>query len=345
VEGRYEDPFANRSGARPNAAVCKRLMEQVFPPIRSVPTRLKHYWKQRLWATSPTLFDRLSVNDPEQLFSIGVFAGPSPFELSDCPAVCNPVLTPQHITDVPAAFVADPFMLQRDGGWHMFFEVLNRATRSGEIGHATSPDGYVWTYRKIVLREQFHLAYPCVFEWRDDVYLIPDSPSAGIRLYRAKRFPDQWQFVASIATGGSFWDSTAFHDDGRWWLHTVWSPQRGARQSLRLFLADEPAGPWHEHPCSPVVCDTTCDLRAAGRTRIVDGRVVRFTQHGEPHYGTSVSALEIAELSTERYVERTASLRTVLSGSGQGWNASGMHHVDAHPLADGSWIACVDGWR
>jgi len=28
-----------------------------------------------------------------------------------------------------------------------------------------------------------------------------------------------------------------------------------------------------------------------------------------------------------------------------GWNAGGMHHVDPLPLADGRWLAAVDGWR
>ena len=33
-----------------------------------------------------------------------------------------------------------------------------------------------------------------------------------------------------------------------------------------------------------------------------------------------------------------------LGPSGTGWNASGMHHLDAHSRDDESWIACVDGW-
>jgi hypothetical protein len=299
-----------------------------------------------LWATSPALFDRLSGSISEQLFSIGIFAGPSLFALGDRPEIRNPVLTARDVTDVPAAFVADPFMVHRDGLWHMFFEVLNRATHSGEIGHATSPDGYAWTYRNIVLRESFHLAYPCVFEWRDDVYLIPDSAAAtGIRLYRAKRFPDDWEFVGSIASDGHFSDSTPFHYDGRWWLHTAWSPTRTAQRSLRLFVADDPTDTWREHPRSPLFCDNESVLRPGGRTRIVEGRLVRFAQNGKPNYGTSVNAVQIAELSTNHYVECSSSVRAVLTGSDHGWNASGMHHIDAHMLADGSWIACVDGWR
>ena len=29
--------------------------------------------------------------------------------------------------------------------------------------------------------------------------------------------------------------------------------------------------------------------------------------------------------------------------TGNGWNAAGMHHVDAHQQPDGKWLACVDG--
>jgi hypothetical protein len=33
----------------------------------------------------------------------------------------------------------------------------------------------------------------------------------------------------------------------------------------------------------------------------------------------------------------------ILKASGNGWNANGMHHIDAHQQADGRWLACVDG--
>jgi hypothetical protein len=34
----------------------------------------------------------------------------------------------------------------------------------------------------------------------------------------------------------------------------------------------------------------------------------------------------------------------VLVPDGSGWNASGMHHVDAHQVGE-SWLACVDGLK
>src|SRR5689334_17430674 len=100
------------------------------------------------------------------MWSIGIYTGNSPYDLSPAAEVSNPVLTAANVTDIPAAFVADPFMLRN----HMFFEVLRNDRPIGEIGLATSDDGFAWTYKQIVLREDFHLSYPYVFEWENAVY-------------------------------------------------------------------------------------------------------------------------------------------------------------------------------
>ena len=78
------------------------------------------------------------------MWSIGIFVGESPFHLATPRDTVNPVLTRESVSDVPAGFVADPFMVRRDGGWYMFFEVLNQQANNGEIGLATSGNGLKW---------------------------------------------------------------------------------------------------------------------------------------------------------------------------------------------------------
>jgi len=81
------------------------------------------------------------------------------------PQITNPVLSRDDVSDVPAAFVADPFMIKVAGRWYMFFEVMNIRSNKGEIGVAVSVNGLSWKYRQIVLDEPFHLSYPYVFDW------------------------------------------------------------------------------------------------------------------------------------------------------------------------------------
>jgi hypothetical protein len=73
-------------------------------------------------------------------------------------------------------------------------------------------------------------------------------------------------------------------------------------------------------------------------------RIYRFAQDCQERYGVAVRAFEILALTPETYQERPVGGDPMLAGSGSGWTAEGMHHVDAHLLDDGSWIACVDAY-
>jgi hypothetical protein len=275
------------------------------------------------------------------MWSIGIYTGESPLLLSPAEGVDNPVLTREQVRDVPASFVADPFMVFRDGAWYMFFEVLNRETERGEIGLAISSDGLSWTYRQIVLAEPFHLSYPYVFEWQGEYYMIPETLAAQcVRLYRAETFPTRWSCVGSLIEG-SFADPSIFRFDDKWWMFACATPYQ--HDALRLYFAEELNGPWREHPSNPIVSGNRHNARPAGRVLTFDGKIIRFSQDCVPVYGTQVRAFEIQELSTSNYVERELQCSPVLTASSDGWNALGMHHVDAHLRADGSWIACVDG--
>ena len=77
----------------------------------------------------------------------------------------------------------------------------------------------------------------------------------------------------------------------------------------------------------------------------VDGRLFRFAQDCHPFYGQRVRAFEIMELTVTSYREHPAADGPILCESHQGWNAAGMHHLDAHRLEDGRCFASVDGWR
>ena len=148
----------------------------------------------------------------EKQWSIGIYAGQSPFHLHPGPNAVNPVLSAADVTDVPATFVADPFMIKRDATWYMFFEVLNANTGQGDIGLATSSDGWKWRYGGVVLDEPFHLSYPHVFESGGVQYMVPESLQAqSIRLYRADEFPTRWTFVRPLLAGHDYSDPSLVH--------------------------------------------------------------------------------------------------------------------------------------
>ncbi len=75
-----------------------------------------------------------------------------------------------------------------------------------------------------------------------------------------------------------------------------------------------------------------------------DNKIFRFAQDCSLRYGTSVRAFAIAKfMSKHLRRSRKHNRSPILTASGDGWNASGMHHIDAHRQTNGQWLACVDG--
>ncbi|GJL60505.1 MAG: hypothetical protein NPIRA03_33620 [Nitrospirales bacterium] len=298
-----------------------------------------HFFPHALLKTAKNYVNNEGDDPHYGPWSIGVYTGFTPFDLHDPEDISNPVLTPKDVKDVDAKFVADPFLATENGRFYLFFEILNRANNQGDIGYAESEDGKKWEYKKRIIDEPFHLSYPYVFKWEDHHYLIPESGhDLSVRLYRATSFPGDWEFLKRILHGEHYIDPSIFRYENIWWLFFS-NPQNDA---LNLYYADELMGDWRPHPMNPIVKLNKHIARPGGRVLVHDGRIYRFTQDAEPRYGIQVFAFEIEELTKTTYTEKIVSEKPVVTMSGDGWNAYGMHHVDPH-LIKGQWMAAVDG--
>jgi hypothetical protein len=291
---------------------------------------------------TPLTIEQTAKKSRRQVWSIGIFSGETLADLQPVPGVEMPVISAKDVTDVPTEFVADPFMIQADNTWYMFFEIMNAERDKGEIGLATSSNGLEWKYQQSVLRDFFHLSYPYVFCAGKEYFMIPETFEAkAMKLYQADAFPIKWSCVGTLLEG-PWVDSSIFFFDGRWWVFT--NPVAPDNQVLELFYANDIKGPWQRHPMSPLVNDDNRMARGAGRVIMLNNKPIRFTQDCFPRYGTSVRAFEISVLTPSSYAERELEFSPILSPSTELWRQQGMHHIDPH-FVDGRWFACVDGWR
>lgn len=271
-------------------------------------------------------------------WSIGIYTGPSPFELSAPENVSNPVLTAAEVTDFKADILAHPFMVVTDSMYYLFFTVKYGATDEGGIGLAQSRNGFDWKYKRLVIKEPFVQSYPYVFRWKNDYYLIPEAHTkTSVRLYRATDFPEKWTYQGDLISGDHFISASVVHYDNRWWMFVA--PK--GNHTLRLFFASELTGTWTEHPLSPVVEKDLNIARPGGRLLVLEGTLYRMGQDCHPTYGNQVHAFKITEISTTAYQEKMIEIPLVKASS-KGWNAEAMHHVDLHQIGKNKWIAAVD---
>jgi hypothetical protein len=275
------------------------------------------------------------------IWSVAVCNLEEPFDGSPLKVTSVRHITAEHVTDVPAQFVADPFMMQKDGVWYLYYEVLNGDTGEGDIGLSTNSDGVNWKYDSIVLDEDFHLSYPQVLEHNGEIYMIPESSAAGnVRLYRATDFPTEWA-VERILVDKPLVDATLHQHDGRWWMFATPCDSWG---DLHLYSTDDlTSGDWAEHPQSPIVTGSARFARPGGRIVKRGDRLFRLAQDHKLRYGHQLWALEITKLTTDEYAESKAGPSPILTADGDGWNGIGMHHLDLHRTSDGKPFACIDG--
>lgn len=281
------------------------------------------------------------VTQREQ-WTIGIYRSDSPFHFNDLQGWVNPLFRAEDVTDVPAKFVADPFLVKEGETWNLFFEVYNNNTKQGDLAVATSSNTWMWNYEKLIIDEPFHLSYPYVFKSEDEYYLIPESfEDNSIRLYKADDFPTKWSYVKTLVEGRDYVDNSIVFYNNKWWLFSSVT----TNDQLYLHYADSLTGPWQEHPMSPIVVDDVHKARPSGRMIVYDGKLYRFTMDIDPPVGThQVMVYEITDITPMSYAETLAQEAPVVKPSGSGWNGDAMHQLDPVQVDENSWIASVDGF-
>jgi hypothetical protein len=268
--------------------------------------------------------------------SIGLLSGATPWVLAESDGR-NPILSAADVTDAEAAFVADPFAVERDGVWHLFFEVMNRTSGKGEIGRARSNDLATWSYEGLVLAEPFHLSYPAIYVTDDAVWMVPETwESQQVRLYRADPFPHRWTLDRVLLDGVAGTDPTLFRTPSGGWSMLLCKADNVHNSTLLRYDAPAITGPWVEAPESPLVVDSPDQARPGGHVFAVDGTLYRLGQDCSRRYGERLRSFPLAP-------PWNGGGRDVLLPTGSGWRSRGGHHADLHVHDARGLIAFVDG--
>ena len=282
----------------------------------------------------------------EGCLAIGLWRGSSLDRLQPT-LPSNPIVMAKDFERWNGRAVADPFALFRHGAWHLFFELFQKNSNIAVIGASRSENLQDWESLGIVLKQPHHLSYPFVFEHEGEVFMMPESKSVKrVDLFRAVDFPHRWEFEKTILRGRLMDCSMVKHQD-RYWMFAGWRSY-----GLRLFHASHPLGPWKSH-CLPFIRGySKSSSRPGGRPLFHDNKLVRFSQDCKACYGHQLRAWSVTRMNRLWYSEVPLYENPILFGSGQGWNARCMHHIDAFrvPKANDAassgekeWMAFVDG--
>ncbi len=230
-------------------------------------------------------------------------------------------------------YLADPFAMESDGRTIVLAEDYDYAAHRGVISAIDLAGG---GHPRVVLDTGVHSSYPFMFRDGDDIYCVPETYQArAVRLYRAVKFPDEWELVTSLVDDFAALDATVFHHDERWWLFCT-DHREESNSKLHVFWAESLEGPWAPHELNPVKTDVR-SARPAGTPFVKDGTMYRPAQDASVSYGGGVSLTRIDVLTPTRFAE------TVVARVAP--PTTGRYRKGLHTLSAVGNVTMVDGRR
>jgi hypothetical protein len=221
---------------------------------------------------------------------------------------------------------ADPFALETNGRYYIFFEELPYAAGKGHISVIEIGPHGRWSRPVPVLERDYHLSYPFLLEHDGSLYMIPESAQNGtVEIYRCVEFPLRWQLERVLIEGVRCVDATFHRAAERWWMFANAAPgeSRVFEDELHLFHAERLLGDWKPHRRNPVKSDARC-ARPAGQLYRRNGRLYRPSQVCVPRYGAGLSINRVERLTPDEYAERQ--VQRILPAAEEG--ILGLHTVN-----------------
>jgi hypothetical protein len=211
-----------------------------------------------------------------------------------------------EIVNHPKTFNADPFLFEEDGKCFLFLEKYSDSIQKGIIEAFIISEGTIAEIGS-VLEEKTHLSYPFVLKANGEMLMCPETSDMGqIRMYRASRFTDKWEFKETIFQNVSAVDSTIFFHGDKWWLLTNIDSGGLSDFSSELWLfhsATLESPTWVNHKKNPVYVNA--NFSRNGGLNLSTSPISRMAQRpGFGVYGQGISQRQIIILNENEFREK-----------------------------------------
>ncbi len=212
-----------------------------------------------------------------------------------------------HEIHSPKKFTfADSFYVKQNDRHYIFFEEVDDSHPVGFLSVLEVFKDGTFSQPTTILKLDYHLSYPCVFQVEQQWYMIPEtSAQQNIELWKATDFPFKWEKHSVLMENIKAVDTTPLYHDGYWYLFT--STRRQCKKfgdRLDLFFTKDILNPqWTEHPQNPVKKGNV-QYRMAGKPFYYQEKLIRPSQDSLKRYGGHVNFNQIIKLSPTEYQEQ-----------------------------------------
>lgn len=265
-----------------------------------------------------------SVISTERQWNVGVINKPIQSFIVDKEYEVEWFHTPDKIH-----FIADPFGAKINGESYVFMEEYNYNERKGKISYIKLSERNKPLKLKTAIEKPYHISYPYLFQYKNEVYCIPETGQNNeATIYKIKD-PSKWEKKYTIINGIAVVDPSLIEYNGKWWLFFSLS---GESANLYLWYAEDLFGEWKPHKNNPVKTDTSSS-RPGGTMFIHEGTLYRPAQNCAELYGANIVINKVLKISPMEFLEEPVSTINP--------NSTALNGV--HTLSSLGEITLIDG--
>lgn len=106
-------------------------------------------------------------------------------------------------------------------GLYLFTEAFDEKKQIGRIAVSRFLNGE-FEIPKVIIKKPYHMSYPCVFTYKNDIYMLPEtSQNATLELYRCKDGDiTNFEKIGNLLKGVHLADSTVINENGSLYIYT-----------------------------------------------------------------------------------------------------------------------------
>lgn len=225
-------------------------------------------------------------------------------------------------------FWADPFLFNYNSTDYVFFENYKYKDSKGIISVGELIDNKIVNVKDII-KCNYHLSYPYVFEYENDIYMIPETQqSKRLEIWKSKNFPNEWEIHKTVFTGIKMVDSSILKYKNEYWLFTNIGDDfyNDFTTSLSIFKVDSPLlNKIEPHSLNPVIIGTENSRNAGSVFQDKNSNFIRPSQaYTGDVYGRYINLSKIIQLNLQQYKEEV--IERIMPN--QKDNIKGFHHIN-----------------
>ena len=230
------------------------------------------------------------------------------------------------IENKEGTFNADPFVIEKDNKSYCFVECFDYSEKKAKINvYELSEKEY--TFIGTALEESFHLSFPYIFEFNNDIYMIPESSkNRDIRLYKCSNFPLEWNLEEVLINDIDAADTMILRKDKMWWMLTNEDPLflGNHNYQMNIYYSKELVSDnWQPHKNNPIIMNS--EKGRNGGILFNNQDIFRVSQKFGFYkkYGENFAIHKIENLSENTYSEKTISIHNKFFNE----DILGSHHL------------------